>query len=104
MGRPLERAVPRQVGWNFAAAPRCRAGEHRNDATTYDQDVAGMRIARPLLLVTTPIGLIGGLREAWRFHWWLAVLMAVLIGVLGLFFWWTLRRIQQDASGDHRRG
>jgi hypothetical protein len=45
-----------------------------------------MRIARPLLLVTTPLGVIAGLREAWRFHWWLGVLMAALLAVLGGLF------------------
>ena len=25
-----------------------------------------MRIARPMLLVTTPVGVVFGLREAWR--------------------------------------
>ena len=54
-----------------------------------------MRIARPLLLVATPVGVIAGLREAWRFHWWLAVLMAALLAVLGalvLYTWRTIRR------------
>ncbi len=36
-------------------------------------------IAKPLLLVMTPIGVAWGLVEAARFHWWLAVLMAVLL-------------------------
>ena len=51
-----------------------------------------MRIAKPLLLVTTPIGVLFGLLEAWRFHWWLAVLMAVLIGVIGGFVWLTAKQ------------
>jgi len=36
-----------------------------------------MKIARPILMVTTPLGMVLGLREAWRFHAWLAVLMGV---------------------------
>ncbi len=55
-----------------------------------------MRIAKPLLLVTTPIGVLFGLLEAWRFHWWLAVLMAVLIGVIGGFVWLTVSRIRRE--------
>ena len=37
-----------------------------------------VKIAKPMLLVLTPIGVGWGLVEAWRFHWWLAVLMGVL--------------------------
>jgi hypothetical protein len=59
-----------------------------------------MRIAKPLLLVMTPIGVAWGLLEAWRFHWWLAVLMAVLVGVIGLFIRMTVKRIRADAARD----
>jgi hypothetical protein len=55
-----------------------------------------MRIAKPMLLVLTPIGVGWGLVEAARFHWWLAVLMAVLVGVISLFMWMTVRRIRAD--------
>ena len=57
-----------------------------------------MRIAKPLLLVATPIGVGWGLLEAWRFHWWLAVLMAVLVGVMGLFMWMTVKRIRAERA------
>ena len=43
-----------------------------------------MRIAKPLLLIATPIGLIGGLREAWRFNPGLAFLMLAMIAVVGV--------------------
>jgi cbb3-type cytochrome oxidase subunit 3 len=55
-----------------------------------------MRIAKPLLLVLTPIGVAWGLVEAARFHWWLALLMGVLVGVISLFMWMTVRRIRAD--------
>jgi membrane-associated phospholipid phosphatase len=55
-----------------------------------------VRIAKPLLLVTTPLGVAIGLREAWRFHWWLAVLMGLLVGVLAAFFALTLQRIRRE--------
>ena len=45
-----------------------------------------LRIAKPLLLVSTPIGVLAGLREAWRFHGWLALLMALLLAVVVLNF------------------
>ncbi len=55
-----------------------------------------MRIAKPILLVTTPIGVSWAMLEAWRFHWWLAVLMAALVGVIGAFTWLTVNRIRRD--------
>jgi len=58
-----------------------------------------MRIAKPLLLVMTPIGVGWGLVEAARFHWWLAVLMGVLLGVISLFAWNVVRRIRAERDG-----
>jgi len=55
-----------------------------------------VRIAKPLLLVMTPIGVAWGLLEAARFHWWLAVLMGVLLGVISLFVWSVVRRIRAE--------
>jgi hypothetical protein len=55
-----------------------------------------MRIAKPILLVATPIGVGWGLIEAWRFHWWLAVLMGVLVSIISLFMWMTVKRIRDE--------
>jgi membrane protein implicated in regulation of membrane protease activity len=55
-----------------------------------------MRIAKPMLLVLTPIGVGWGLVEAWRFHWWLAVLMAALVSVISAFMWMTVKRIRDE--------
>lgn len=41
-----------------------------------------MKIAKPILLVTTPIGVIGGLYEGYRFAGGLVVLMAALLGMI----------------------
>jgi hypothetical protein len=57
-----------------------------------------MRIAKPLLLIITPIGVTWGLIEAARFHWWLAVLMGVLLGVISLFIWSVIRRIRAERA------
>lgn len=46
----------------------------------------------------TPIGLAWGLVEAARFHWWLAVLMGVLLSVIGLFVWSVVRRIRSERA------
>jgi hypothetical protein len=58
-----------------------------------------MKIARPMLLAMTPVGVGWGLVEAWRFHWWLAVLMGVLVSVIGAFTWMTVRRIRSERPG-----
>jgi hypothetical protein len=57
-----------------------------------------VKIAKPMLLVLTPIGVGWGLVEAWRFHWWLAVLMAVLVGVISAFMWMTVKRIRDEKT------
>jgi nitrate reductase gamma subunit len=57
-----------------------------------------MRIAKPLMLISTPIGVVAGIREAWRFHPILAVLMAGLIAVIGLFIFWTVRTIKRESQ------
>ena len=58
-----------------------------------------MRIAGPILLVSTPIGVIFGLREAWRLAGpKMALLMAAMIAVVGALVWWTVRRIRQERA------
>jgi hypothetical protein len=66
-----------------------------------------VRIARPLLLVWTPVGVILGLREAWRLAGpKMTLLMAVMLSVVGAFIYWTVRRIRQEqaAARDAQRG
>jgi len=43
-----------------------------------------MRIAKPLLIVTTPIGVAGGLYEAFRLAGGLAFIMVALVAVIGV--------------------
>jgi hypothetical protein len=56
----------------------------------------GMRIAKPMLLVTTPVGVGWGLYEAWKVGWWLGLLMAVMVSLLGVFSALTVRRIRRE--------
>jgi hypothetical protein len=42
-----------------------------------------MRIAKPILLVTTPVGVVGGLYEAYRLAGGLVFIMAAMVGVIG---------------------
>lgn len=55
-----------------------------------------LRIAKPILMVTTPLGVGWGLYEAARIRWWLALLMGALVAVIGGFFWMTLSRIRAE--------
>jgi len=56
-----------------------------------------MKIAKPLLLLTTPLGVFAGLREAWRFHGWLAALMALLLAVVAALFVMTWRVVKRES-------
>lgn len=58
-----------------------------------------MKIGKPLLLVITPLGVAGGLYEAYRLAGGLVVLMAALIAMLCAAFAQvvlTIRREQRD--------
>jgi len=57
-----------------------------------------MKIAKPMLLVLTPIGVVWGIIEASRFHWWLGVLMGALVTVISLFMWMTVKRIRAERA------
>ncbi len=64
-----------------------------------------MRIAGPILLVTTPIGVAFGLREAWRLAGpRMALLMAAMLTIVGALVWWTVRRIRQEQAQAKERG
>ena len=43
-----------------------------------------MKIAKPLLLVSTPLGMVTGLVEAYRMVGGLAIVMFAMMGVLGV--------------------
>jgi len=58
-----------------------------------------VRIARPILLVSTPIGVVFGLREAWRLAGpGMAVLMALLLAIVSAFIWMTVRTIRKERT------
>ena len=58
-----------------------------------------MRIARPILLVSTPIGVVFGLREAWRLAGpGMAMLMALLLAIVSAFIWMTVRTIRKERA------
>jgi len=50
--------------------------------------------------VSTPIGVVFGLREAWRLAGpGMAVLMALLLAVVSAFIWITVRTIRKEQAG-----
>lgn len=56
-----------------------------------------MRIARPILLVSTPVGVAFGLREAWHLAGpGMALLMAAMLAVVSAFIWMTVRTIRRE--------
>ncbi len=63
-----------------------------------------MRIAGPILLVTTPIGVAFGLREAWRLAGpKMALLMVAMLAVVSALVWWTVQRIRQEQAHARQR-
>jgi hypothetical protein len=60
-----------------------------------------MKIAKPLLLVTTPLGLLDGFYECYRLAGGLLFLMAAMVGVVGVGFATviaTIRREERDQA------
>ena len=63
-----------------------------------------MKIAKPLLLVTTPIGLVLGLYEGWRLAGGLVFLMAALIGVFGVAMASVVLTIRKERAAEQHKG
>lgn len=62
-----------------------------------------MRIAKPILLIGTPIGVIGGLNEAWHFSPGLAFLMAGLIGMMGFAVAGVVATVRREEAEEAAR-
>ena len=62
-----------------------------------------MRIAKPLLLILTPIGLGFGLYEAWRLAGGLVFLMAALLGVMATGFATIIVTIRRERAAERAR-
>jgi uncharacterized membrane protein len=63
-----------------------------------------VRIAKPILLVTTPIGLLEGFYECYKLAGGLLFLMAAMVGVVGVAFWTVVATIRREerASAEAR--
>jgi len=62
-----------------------------------------MRIAKPLLLVTTPIGVIGAIYEAYRQAGGLVILMVALMSLIGVAFGTLIYTIRREAAEEKQR-
>ena len=62
-----------------------------------------MRLAKPILLVTTPLGVLGGLHAAYRFSPGLAFLMAVMVGVMACAIGSVVLTVRREQAEESRR-
>lgn len=62
-----------------------------------------MRIAKPLLLVTTPIGVVGAIYEAYRQAGGLVILMVALMSLIAVAFGTLVYTIRREAAEEKLR-
>ena len=62
-----------------------------------------MRIAKPMLLILTPLGVGVGLYEAWRLAGGLVFLMAALLGVMATAFASIILTIRRERAAELAR-
>ena len=62
-----------------------------------------MKIGKPLLLITTPIGLAIGLYEGWRLAGGLVFVMATFIAFLGFAFLTIVLTIRRERRQEEER-
>jgi hypothetical protein len=59
-----------------------------------------MRIAKPLLLVATPIGLAYGLYEGWRLAGGLVFIMAAMLAVIAVAIGSVVRTVRKEREAE----
>lgn len=62
-----------------------------------------MRIAKPLLLITTPLGVAFGLYEAWRLAGGLVFLMVALLSVMAVAMISVVRTIRREREAEEKK-
>jgi hypothetical protein len=62
-----------------------------------------VKIAKPLLLITTPIGLALGLYEGYRLAGGLVFLMAAMIAVIGVAMGSVVLTIRREREAERRK-
>lgn len=61
-----------------------------------------MRIAKPLLMVTTPLGLIDGVYECYKWAGGLVFIMLAMLAVMGTAFATVVMAIRREKHRDAR--
>lgn len=69
----------------------------------YRTEATALRIAKPLLLVTTPIGVAFGLYEAHRLAGGLVILMAAMVAVIGVAMASVVRTIRRERNAEREK-
>lgn len=62
-----------------------------------------MRIAKPMLLVTTPLGVVGAIYEAYRLAGGLVFLMVALMSLIAVAFGTLVMTIRREKAAEDRR-
>ncbi|HEX3839071.1 MAG TPA: hypothetical protein VHW25_19100 [Steroidobacteraceae bacterium] len=62
-----------------------------------------MRIAKPILLVSTPLGIAFGLVEGYRLAGGLVVLMAAMLGVIFIAAGTVVRTVRREQRAERTR-
>ena len=62
-----------------------------------------MRVAKPLLLIATPIGVAYGLYEGWRLAGGLVFIMAAMLAVIGFAIGSVVMTIRKEKEGERER-
>jgi hypothetical protein len=63
-----------------------------------------MRIAKPMLLIATPLGVIGGVQEAFRLAGGLAFLMIALVAMIGAAIGMLVVTIRREQRSEQLAG
>jgi hypothetical protein len=66
-------------------------------------EIFHVRIGKPLLLITTPIGLAIGLYEGWRLAGGLVFVMAAFIGLLAFAFLTIVLTIRRERRQEQEK-
>lgn len=62
-----------------------------------------MRLAKPILLTATPLGVLGGLHEAWKLSPGLAFLMAAMLAVMTAAIGSVVLTVRRENAEEARR-
>ena len=62
-----------------------------------------MRIAKPILMVTTPVGLAIGLMEGYHLAGGLVVLMAIMVALFGIGILSIVRAVRLESAAAARK-